>query len=109
MKLSFDQIRELIHKELDTDSWIQELFDDKFIYHNKDHELFEVPYTIKDGAVSLGEQTKVEKKVEYVEVKSSVRLSSAEDVGTDNYGSAWGVQIAAFGVDKNKWLWTEKW
>lgn len=117
MKLSFDQIRELIWGKLRSpspshdlacnDRWVSEVFDDHFIMVEGD-KLYKVDYTLEEeDEVVFGEKTEVEKKVEYVDAQAAVSLSEALDKDSDEYGFKWAVRVVTFGTDKNGIHWTK--
>lgn len=106
MKLSYQQIKELIHQAL-PGVYIIDLYTDLVIYEDDKGKYFEVGYGIVDGKVSLGEKTEVQKKVEYVKVQAAVSLAAAVgETGSEEYGFRWEVQIVEFGPDKqNQIFW----
>jgi len=113
MKLSFDQIRELIWGKLRAlypdshDRYVSEVFDDHFIMVEGD-KLYKVDYTLEEEEVVFGEKTEVEKKVEYVDAQAAVSLSEAVDKDSDEYGFKWAVRVVTFGTDKNGIHWTKE-
>ncbi len=107
MKLSYEQIRELLRKTLKDKGecehvYIMELFEDHMVYEDNDI-LYRRTYAIaEDESVSLGERAEVEKKTEYVDVKSAVRISAAAvDKDSEDYGIKWRVRVLDFGIDGN--------
>ena len=113
MKLSFDQIRELIWKKLKNTSVaysdIYEIivYDDHFIMIEGDN-LYRVEYTLEEEEVVFGEKTEVEKKVEYIDAQAAVSVSEAPDKDSDEYGFKWRVRVVEFGTDKNNIHWTKQ-
>ena len=113
MKLSYDQIRELIWGKLRVlyadchDRWVSDVFDDHFIMVEGD-KLYKVEYTLEEEEVVFGEKTEVEKKVEYVDAQAAVSVSEAPDKDSDDYGHKWAVRVVTFGTDKNGIHWTKE-
>ncbi len=106
MKLSYEQIRELIYRAL-PNAYIVELYDDHFIAEEGE-KYYQVSYAIVDDELTLGDKVEVKRKVEYVKIQSAIRLSGAQDKKADDYGFKWKVRIVEFGTDKNKTYWTKE-
>jgi len=85
MKLSFEQIRNLLYEALQPPTrssttpscWIESVYEDDFVY-NKGGKLFRAPYQIDDDSkVKLGDPVEVKAETKYVAVFSTERLFSA--------------------------------
>lgn len=102
MKLSYQQIRSLMDQAMPK-AYVVDLYDDNVIYE-EDGKYFQSPYAIMDGKLQMGQKTEVQKKVEYVAMKSAVRILSAVAASS---GNKWRVQVVDYGTDKNRTHWTE--
>jgi len=108
MKLSHNQIRELVSGALPASSWIVDLFDDSVIYEAEKGKCFQASYSIMDGKAILGEPVQVERQIEYVKVQASVRISGAQEKEAEDYGHKWRVRVLEFGTDLNGTHWTKE-
>lgn len=106
MKLSFQQIKDLIYQAL-PNCYLIDLYDDRFIYEEPvsapgpgtKYKYYEVGYSIIDGKLTLGEKTEVEKKVEYVKVQAAMSLlAAAETPEGEDPGYKWRVRIIKYGL-----------
>ncbi|MCE5265724.1 MAG: hypothetical protein LLG97_19620 [Deltaproteobacteria bacterium] len=98
---SFDDIRSLIRGAIPEKCWIVELFPACVIVQEDEpaEKLWQYPYSIMDGKVTLGERIEVEKQ--YAKVQAASRLAAAlGDPKDADYGYRWRVQIIEQGVDK---------
>lgn len=108
MKLSYQQIRELVSGALPENAYIEDLFDDSAIFEAADGKYYQVSYSIMDGKVTLGEPVECEKRTEYVKVQAAARISGAQEKTAGDYGFKWRVRVLEFGTDQNKTYWTKE-
>jgi len=106
--LSFSQTTDLLFNALKLHAGdypdIREIFPDKVIYSIKDN-YFQHGYAIVDGKVNLGEQIKVEKKVDYVPLKAACTLLAAAGGEAAQVSEKWRVRVVEFGEDVNGNWW----
>ena len=90
-ELSFNDIRTMIEKALnpagDFMNWVQDVYPEKCIV-SMSGELYEVPYTIKDGNAEMGEKQRV--KVSY---EAFAELKGVEILQTGTHVSAEGSKV----------------
>jgi hypothetical protein len=101
MLLSFSEICDLLFKALseqtgNTCPVIVDVYTDNVIF-NLDERYFQCSYSISDNQVTLGQQTEVEKKVEYLPLQAACTMLAAVEGGT---GYRWKVKVIEFGPDK---------
>lgn len=116
MKLSFEQIRELVRQALEAahnlkqGSWLYvvDLYEDAVVYEvegpagNKGPLYNKRTYTLADGKVTLGKPEPVSRKVEYIPLQAASRLLAADgQPGDDGYGFKWKVQVVEYGLGKD--------
>lgn len=108
MKLSYDQIRKMISDGLPQSAYVEEVFDDRFIYFD-DGKFFQVSYAVVDDKLQLGEKIEVKRSVEYVKVQAAMRLSASQQPKeSSDYGWKWKVRVIEFGTDANNTHWTKE-
>jgi hypothetical protein len=99
MDMSFNAIGDMLREAL-PDLWVCDVFPDHVIAKDEQAgKMYQIPYTIKDDKVTLGDRVEVERT--YVEVKAASRITaSVGDKKDEDYGYRWDVQIADAGTDK---------
>lgn len=108
MARSQNEIRDLLEKaitdRLGTDKWayIVDIYPDYLIYESADR-YYQCSYAIVDDAVTLGDATEVERKVEYEPIRAAGQIMAAQ--ACDASGYKWDVRIVAFGADRNGNYW----
>jgi hypothetical protein len=108
MKLSYNQIREMINTAL-PDAYIVDLFDDSVVYELKSNQYFQCSYAIVDGKLQMGQQVAVQKKVTYEKMQAAASLLAAVgDPKDENYGYVWDVQVIRYGMAKGSNIYWDK-
>lgn len=108
MARSQNEIRDLLEKaitdRLGTDKWayIVDIYPDHLIFESADR-YYQCTFAIVDDAVTLGEATEVERKVEYEPIRAEGAIMAAKS--GDSSGFKWDVRVAAFGIDLNGNYW----
>lgn len=108
MARSQNEIRDMLEKaitaRLGSDKWayIVDIYPDHLVYESADH-YYQCSYAIVDDAVTLGDATEVERKVEYEPIKATGLIVAAKE--GDVTGFKWAVRVAAFGLDLNGNYW----
>lgn len=108
--LSFEQTRELVRAAVlatlgDKEyAYICEMYPDSVIYE-QGKDLVKRTYAVMEGKVTLGDATKVQRKVAYIPLQAACQIMAA--VEGDETGTKWRVCAVKFGEDRNGVYWDQ--
>jgi hypothetical protein len=119
VKLSFDQIRELLMNAVRAaegkgyNCYVVELFDDAVVYQSagadRVEKYFRRTYAIVDGKVTLGEAAEVQRTVDFLPVKAACEfLTAVAAVEGEPACLKWSVRVIEFGPDKQGAIFWDK-
>lgn len=111
MKLSYDQIRELVMTAIHAAEgagyrcYVVELYPDVVIYESLGADNvakhYRRSYALMDGVVTLGEATEVQRKVDFLPVQAACTFIAALSEDGQPAGLRWRVKVIEFGPDRN--------